>query len=544
MKACRSLLRALGAGILGVVLLLNAALYPITGQARPLHGLAAPVVTSGFTGTISINGNHFVNGAAGAGSVIQLRGVNVSGLENSSAQGSTNVWADGGYATTPIPLFSQLGGSAWKANVVRIPVNVASWLGSLSPINGVAYNGDGSVNSQSGNPDPSGTYKAALVAVVQGALTAGMYPIIDAHWSAPDFTLGGTAGRYLMPLGQSPMADAASMTAFWTDIANTFKSYPGVMFEGFNEPYMDSFGGPFTNCSGTTETDWYILLNGGCGGSFVNYTGLGSYTITATWTILGHQQILNAIRATGATNVYLASTLSYDGDLSGYASASVLNSAQFPTDSLNQVAITWHPYPVTQSPSGTPTITAGGTGWTSGDVGKTITLATPVGCYYATELTITSVSGGAVTGATYLSYSFPGSFQASNGLWLTTEHPSGSVAQASTTGAGTGVSISFGAWTNYSSQYNLPSNWGIPQKIATTYPLIITETGDHNSGGNTSTAPWLAQLLPWADTYGMSVLGWGYYISGSTDYILISNQAGAVTPGYGVYFRNWMATHP
>jgi hypothetical protein len=34
------------------------------------------------------------------------------------------------------------------------------------------------------------------------------------------------------------MADTTNSLNFWTSIAETYKSYPNVLFELFNEPYM------------------------------------------------------------------------------------------------------------------------------------------------------------------------------------------------------------------------------------------------------------------------------------------------------------------
>jgi hypothetical protein len=65
------------------------------------------------------------------------------------------------------------------------------------------------------------------------------------------------------------------------------------------------------------------------------------------WNIASYQAMINAVRATGATNVLLIGSVSYTADLSGWLSHK-------PSDPLNQIAATWHPYPTYGSTWGTP----------------------------------------------------------------------------------------------------------------------------------------------------------------------------------------------
>ncbi|MEB2620586.1 hypothetical protein, partial [Kocuria rosea] len=68
------------------------------------------------------------------------------------------------------------------------------------------------------------------------------------------------------------------------------------------------------------------------------------------------------------------------------------------------------------------------------------------------------------------------------------------------------------------------------------YPVVITETGDHNAPGTVG-SPLLANLLPWADQRQVSYLGWTWDPWQMPDYILIKDAAGTPTDGYGVYFK-------
>jgi hypothetical protein len=259
-----------------------------------------------------------------SGNLLQLRGVNLSGMEFTAIGG----W------DVPDPTGDQMGQphgpswpaiTAWRANVVRIPLNEASWLG-LSCVD---------INGKTRNADPGGNYRQTLANLVQGANNAGLYVILDLHWSAP-----GT----LCPMGQGQMMDADHSFDFWTSIANTFKNNPSVMFELFNEPYLtsDFQGNP-----------WTYMMSGTGGGPFTGIPEAGagnplSYKDYQTiWNIASFQDVITAIRGTGATNVILVGALAYSGDLGGWL-------ANRPNDPLNQMAAAWHPYPAYGTTWGTP----------------------------------------------------------------------------------------------------------------------------------------------------------------------------------------------
>src|ERR1017187_3632312 len=193
---------------------------------------------------IRVQGNRLVDAD---GSPVQLRGANVSGLENTAIQG----WAkkpDGGYDNWadpklgPEPDWSKL--AAWKMNVVRLPLNDASWLGYSCTAK------DGSTR----NADSGGNYRATVKQSVANAITAGLYVILDLHWSAP---------QRVCPEGQAPMADKDNSIPFWISVANTFKDNPAVMFELFNEPFGQ-------NAYPVPAVDWQILRDGGTFPTFVH----------------------------------------------------------------------------------------------------------------------------------------------------------------------------------------------------------------------------------------------------------------------------------
>jgi endoglucanase len=263
---------------------------------------------------VAVRGNHLVDAA---GNTLQLHGASISGLENTAIQGwasnpdGYNNWGDAGLGAEPD--WSLL--AAWHMNVVRLPLNETSWLGftCTNPSTGAKQ-----------NPDPGGNYRATVQKSVTDAVAAGLYVILDLHWSAP--------GKYCAT-GQAPMADQENSLEFWSSIANTFKHNPAVMFELFNEPFgLNRYPIP--------TSDWTVLLEGGLYFSFVHQNS-SSGALEATslvWQATGMQAMLDAVRATGATNVVLIGTMGWNGDLRQWAIFA-------PEDPIGQIAAAWHVYP-------------------------------------------------------------------------------------------------------------------------------------------------------------------------------------------------------
>lgn len=343
---------------------------------------------------------------------MQLRGVNVSGLEFVYVQkaSTTNPW--GGATGDATPNWSKI--KSWQTNVVRLPLNEASWLGYTCT----------NASGASQDPDPSNNYQSTVIKSVSDATAAGFYVILDLHWTAPaDFC----------PLAQNPIGDLDHSLDFWTSVATAFKSYPNVMFELFNEPYI------YSNWLSDSQANLWSTLRDG--GSFKQYVtgGTGtSYTANYTWQSAGMQGMLDAIRATGATNVVLVAGVEWAQDLTQWLSYK-------PQDSLSpsQIAAVWHAYPSDSDP----------------------TLPKPNGAASYTAATNITAAG---------------------------------------------------------------------------YPVIITEIGDHVTAGAT-TSPFVSKALPWADTNGISYLGWTWDNWGNIDFVLIKDAAGTPTDGYGKYFHDHLA---
>jgi endoglucanase len=275
---------------------------------RALHilalatGLIAPALLAAATVPgVRVSGNHFVDAN---GAIIQLRGVNVSALEFVAAQGWNPADPWGGVS----PHWEAM--KSWRVNTVRIPLNEASWLGYKCA----------TANGEIRDPDPGHNYQKTVEHTVDEATKAGLYVILDLHWTAP---------HNFCPLAQNPMADEENSIRFWSQIATRFKNRDNVLFELFNEPFL------WWLTSG--ETGWGVLRDGGTITQYVTGDG-AKYQVPYNWKSAGMQQMLDAVRSTGATNAVLIGAPSWCQDLSDWAKFR-------PTDPLKQIAAVWHAYP-------------------------------------------------------------------------------------------------------------------------------------------------------------------------------------------------------
>ena len=167
--------------------------------SHPPAALSAPPLS------ISVAGNHFVNGA---GQTVRLLGVNREGTEYACEQGT-------GYSVGPEDASDAAAIASWQTNAVRIPINEDCWLG----INGLpAY----------GTADG---YQQMIESYVSALNADSIYAILDLQWTAPG-TLPAN-GLRTMPDDNSP--------AFWTSVASTFAGNPAVLFDAFNEPHSVSW---------------------------------------------------------------------------------------------------------------------------------------------------------------------------------------------------------------------------------------------------------------------------------------------------------------
>ena len=231
----------------------------------------------GFTGALSVSGTQLdVSGQA-----VQLGGVNRSGSEYECLSGK-HIF-DGPVDTSSIQAMA-----GWHVDTVRIPLNEDCWLG----INHVPSATSGA------------SYRDAIAGFVQRLTGMGMAVILDLHWSAPGAT------RATM---QMQMPDADHAPEFWSGVARRFKSNHLVMFELYNEPHGVSWG----------------CWRSGC---IVKVTAT-----TPAYRATGMQQLLAAVRATGAANPVILDGLDWAHDLSQWEQYE-------PTDPRGALIAGWHLY--------------------------------------------------------------------------------------------------------------------------------------------------------------------------------------------------------
>ncbi len=238
------------------------------------------VVTRTPIRAVHVEGNELV-GADGR--PVRLLGVNRSGAQYPCVQG----W---GVFDGPTDMASVAAMVSWHINSVRIPLNEDCWLG----INGVSalYGGQ--------------SYRSAISSYVTNLRRFGLAVILDLHWSDPGSELA---------TGQQDMADSNHSLSFWSSVAHSFRADPAVIFDLYNEP---------------NGISWRCWRNG-C-------------TTPDGWHAAGMQQLVDAVRAAGATQPVIASGLNSGADLTRWL-------AYRPDDPDHQLIAGFHVYNFTSCAS-------------------------------------------------------------------------------------------------------------------------------------------------------------------------------------------------
>ncbi|MEU3840445.1 cellulose binding domain-containing protein [Streptomyces sp. NPDC028635] len=267
----------------------NAGTQPTPDPTDP--GPTGPPPSGGTAPALHVEGNRLVDAG---GRTRRLLGVNRSGGEFMCVQGR-GIW-DGPVDDAAIRAIAD-----WQADAVRIPLNEECWLG----VAGVA-------------PEYAGAhYISAVKELVARVEAHGMTPVVDLHWTHGQYT-GNSAGcSDAAATCQKPMPDAQYSPSFWTSVANTFKGDQAVVFDLFNEPYPD-------RATSTTAQAWQCWRDGG------TCPGIG-------YQVAGMQDLVDAVRATGARNVLMLGGLAYSNDLSQWP-------AYRPTDPVGNLAAAYHGY--------------------------------------------------------------------------------------------------------------------------------------------------------------------------------------------------------
>jgi endoglucanase len=247
---------------------------------------------AGSAPALHVSGNKLVTST---GATYRLLGVNRSGGEFACIQGN-GMW------NGPMDQASIDAMKTWKVRSVRVPLNEECWVGTNDVPSGA----------------PSGsTYQSNVKTYVNLLLSNGITPIVEMHWNYGQYT-GPSAGcSDVKATCQKPMPDAQYAPTFWTGVANAFKDNR-VVFDLFNEPYPE-------RASGSSETaGWVCFRDGG------NCPGI-------TYQVAGFQSLVNAVRATGNTNVILLGGLAYSNDLTQWLQYK-------PTDPTGNLAAFAHIY--------------------------------------------------------------------------------------------------------------------------------------------------------------------------------------------------------
>jgi hypothetical protein len=248
---------------------------PITGPAPALH----------------VSGNKILTAA---GRTYRLLGVNMSSGEFACVQGK------GVFDNNPVDQAAVDAMKTWNIHSVRIPLNEDCWLGTFGTPSGAAY-------------------QQAVKSFVDLLVANGINPILDLHWNHGAYTGNVSACADANATCQKPMPDAQFAPTFWSQVATMFKGSNAVIFDLFNEPFPDAAN----NFSNATAA-WTCLRDGG------TCTGI-------TYQVAGMQSLVNAVRATGATNVIMTAGLTWTNDLTQWLTFK-------PTDPAGNLVASWHSY--------------------------------------------------------------------------------------------------------------------------------------------------------------------------------------------------------
>jgi hypothetical protein len=230
------------------------------GSASPSSGVA-PVQNGPLA--VSVAGNRLVDQH---GRTVVPRGVNRSGTQYACTSGPGTF--DG---PTDQPAIDAM--RSWEISAVRVSLNEQCWLGT----NGLPVGGD------------AGGYRRAVTDFVNRLTASGLVVIVDLHWNAP----GTQQAR-----GQQKMPDRDHAPAFWQSVATTFAPNRAVLFDVYNEPW------PATEdvTQPASDVAWACVRDGG------NCPGVG-------FTAAGSQELVNAVRSTGAVNPILVGGPQFAGVL-------------------------------------------------------------------------------------------------------------------------------------------------------------------------------------------------------------------------------------
>ncbi len=259
--------------------------------------------------SVSVAGNQLVDG----GKPIRLIGVNRSGTEYACSGPVAGGGHGYGIYQGPVTDRSINGMLKWRINAVALPLNEACWLGGYASLD-PRFSGSG--------------YQQAILDYVTRLNARGIIVVLRLSGAAPGTGAYGTTN---ISSSEIPMADADHSLAFWQSVATTFKDNHQVIFHAFDEPNAISWPCALSGCA-TVDTP-------------EGKQRFGPYTA------VGHQAIVDTIRATGATQPIDISGINFAGDLSQWE-------AFKPTDPLSQLIVGFNDFDYTKNfPGAAPDLT-------------------------------------------------------------------------------------------------------------------------------------------------------------------------------------------
>jgi hypothetical protein len=216
---------------------------------------------------LQVKGNQVIDSE---GRPVLLRGVNAASLEWSS-DGEGHI-----LETVRVAI------DDWNCNIIRLPLSQDRWFGKAPEQN-----------------DGGKAYRALVKEAVDLCSSKGCYVILDLHWS--------DVNEWGQNIGQHSMPDRNSII-FWKDIAPIYANNPAVIFDLYNEPH---------------DVTWDVWLNGGK----INDRPNGPDLPVKEYEAVGMQEMLDAVRSTGAKNVVIAGGPAFAYDLDGILEGRQLNDA-------------------------------------------------------------------------------------------------------------------------------------------------------------------------------------------------------------------------
>jgi endoglucanase len=192
---------------------------------------------------------------------IWLQGLALPGLE----------WAGGG-AKIRETLAAAL--HDWRANCIRLPVREDFWFG----------------RDPSTAADGGAAYRELVDELVTATAGAGAYLALDLH-------------RFKAP--------TPAHAEFWRDAAARYANHPAVLFDIFNEAH---------------DITWEVWRDGGRIDAPPGRQAVAENEFAREQTdAIGHQALVDTVRATGAGNIVIAGGLDWAYDLSGVAAGFTLD---------------------------------------------------------------------------------------------------------------------------------------------------------------------------------------------------------------------------